>query len=208
MIDDLPQPSPSPVVTIIAVLVVVAAIIGGLLLLQQTQPQPVQIVINPPVPTATPAPTNTPNPIEVYVTGAVAEPESVVTLPRDSRVEAAIAAAGGVTADADLTRVNLADRLHDGAQIHVPFAATAGPEPVATLTEVALPTPVGGAVVYINTATLPELTELPGVGETLAQRIIDFREANGPFMSLDDLDQVNGIGPSLLGDLEGLISFE
>jgi competence protein ComEA len=188
--------------TIIAFVVIVLAIAGGAALLISTRPTPVQITINPPVPTGTPLPTGTPEPILVYVTGAVAKPESSVSLPAGSRVSDALEAAGGVTEDADLERVNPAGVLHDGDQVHVPVKL---PEVTA---EPVLPTPSGGPIVYINTATMEELQTLPGVGEATAQNIIDYREANGAFTSLEDLDQVSGIGEAMLARLEPLISFE
>lgn len=199
MTDNLP-PEPSPRATIIAFVIVTLAIIGGIVLLLLTRPEPVQITINPPLPTATPEPTPTPDPITVYVTGAVNQPESMVSLPAGSRVQDALDAAGGVVDGADLERVNLAQILRDGDQVHVPLVEE---------TTIELPTPSGGtALVYINSATLEELMTLPGVGEALAQRILDFRQANGSFADMSALDAVEGIGPALLQDLEGLIVFD
>lgn len=199
MTDNLP-PEPSPRATIIAFIIVTLAIIGGIVLLLLTRPEPVQITINPPLPTATPEPTPTPDPITVYVTGAVNQPESMVSLPAGSRVQDALDAAGGIVEGADLERVNLAQILRDGDQVHVPLIEESAVE---------LPTPSGGtALVYINSATLEELMTLPGVGEALAQRILDFRQANGSFADMNALDAVEGIGPALLQDLEGLIVFD
>jgi len=182
-------------------LLIIAIVAGGILVMA-ARPEPVEIVINPPVPTVTPAPTNTPEPILVYVTGAVHNPQQTILLPHGSRVSDALEQAGGTTADADLEQVNLAAILHDGDQIHVPVI---GESNIATTMR---PTPSGGTRVYINTATLDELQTLPGVGPALAQRIIDDREANGAFTSLADLDRVSGIGASTLETLETLISFE
>ncbi len=182
----------------IASFVVLAlAVLVGAVALWSTRPQPIEITILPPGPSATPAPSLTPGPVTIYVTGAVNQPETLIALPAGSRVEDALAAAGGALPDADLTAVNLAARLRDGDQVHVPRV---GETP-------ALATP-NAVLVYINSATLDELDSLPGVGPELAAAILAYREAEGSFTSLDDLDAVDGIGPRLLEDLAPLISFE
>ena len=194
--------------TIIAFLIVAVVVIGGIAVLMTSQPEPVHITINPPEPTYTPAPTATPEPIIVYVTGAVAQPESMVTLPYGSRVEDALEAAGGVLDDANLQQVTLAGILHDGDQVHVPVYGADETDEAEVMSIDALATPSGGPVVYINTATLEELETLPGVGPVMAQRIIEYREENGSFTDLEDLDNVSGIGPATLENLSELISFE
>lgn len=188
----------SPRALIAAFALLAVAIIGGIVLLLSTRPTPVEIIILSPQPTATPQPTSTSAPITVYVTGAVAAPEQMVMLPYDSRVQDAINAAGGATDSADLTRVNLAALLRDGDQVHVPEQNA---EPVA------LATP-SDTRVRVNSATLEELMALPDIGQTTAQAILDYREANGAFTSMADLDAVTGIGPRTLEQLEGLVSFE
>jgi len=181
-------------------------IVAGMVLVLQTRPVPVEITIRPPLPTATTAPSGTPGPILIYVTGAVKQPNTTVSIPAGSRVQEAVEAAGGMNETADLERVNLAAVLHDGDQVYVPvIGESASAE--ATL-DVLLATPPGGEKVYINTASLEELQTLPGVGPTTAQRILDYREANGPFTSLEDLDEVSGIGPALLGNIAALVMFE
>lgn len=198
----------SPRGTILAFLIVVIAIAAASALLLITRPETSQITINPPQPTHTPQPTATPAPILVYVTGAVNQPETTVTLPYDSRVEDAIEAAGGTTEDADLTLVNLAAVLHDGDQVHVP-SQSAAEETTGDAAEVeALPTRPGGEVIYINSASAEELESLPGIGPSTAAAIIEYREANGAFSSLEDLDNVPGIGPSTLENLAPLLAFD
>ncbi len=189
----------STISLIITFFVVAALIIAGGALLLLSRPEPVQITIYPPQPTATPRPTMTPEPIIIYVTGAVNQPDALYTLAYGSRVEAAIAAAGGLRADADRSRVNLAAVLRDGDQVHVPAISELA---------VDLPTPPGGQIVAINSASATELEALPGVGPVLAESIIAHREANGPFADLEALDAVRGIGPGLLEDIETLIRFD
>lgn len=194
------QSQASSRITLVALIIVVVLIIGGGALLLSSRPEPVQITINPPIPTATPEPTVTPSPILVYVTGEVNQPETTVEVPFGSRVMDAISAAGGFTDHADQTHVNIAGILHDGDQVHVPTDEE-------TTTD-NLPTPSGGTVVYINTATLEDLQTLPGVGPALAQRIIDYRDENGAFANLEALDNVSGIGPATLETLRDLIAFD
>lgn len=213
------ESQPANLVTVITFGLVIAAIIGAGVLLAVTQPEPVAITINPPLPTETPRPTTTPAPITVYVTGAVTEPESLVALPPNSRVQDAIAAAGGVVDTADLERVNLADILRDGDQVHVPSVAQVAvieDEVGGGIVEVEddvgealeLATPTRPEVVYVNSATLEELTTLPRIGETTAQRIIDYREANGAFADLEALGNVQGIGDATLAGLADRVAFD
>lgn len=195
-----PEPTPpSPRATLAAAAVLSLTAVAVMLLLLATRPQPVEITILPPAATATALPTPTPAPVTFYVTGAVANPGALLSLPAGSRVEEALVAAGGALPNADLSRVNLAARLRDGDQIHVP---------ALTEPEIALPTASGGGLVNVNTATLEELDMLPGVGPVMAQAILDYRAANGPFADLPALDNVDGIGPATLEEIAELVVFE
>jgi competence protein ComEA len=127
--------------------------------------------------------------ITVHVAGAVAAP-GVVEVAAGSRVGEALAAAGGVTPEADLTRVNLAAPLADGQQVLVPCAPPGGATVLA-----------GDGRVHLNVAGAEELEALPGVGPVLAQRIVAYREANGPFSVVEDLLDVPGIGEAKLAAL-------
>lgn len=192
----------SPYVTVIIfVILIIATVVGGAMLVM-SRPEPVEITINPPLPTATSAPTATPEPISIYITGEVNQPQSTITLAYGSRVEDVIEQAGGFTENANLDLVNLAGIVRDGDQIHVPSLEDESEE------DVALPTPSGGGVVFVNSAILEELVTLPGIGASTAQAIIDYRTENGAFASLEDLDNVPGIGPSTLENIAELVAFD
>jgi competence protein ComEA len=131
--------------------------------------------------------------IVVHVAGAVANP-GLVRVSVDSRVADAVAAAGGATSEAALAAINLAAPLSDGTQVVVPSAATGG-DPLSAGAG-------AGAVVdgrvRVNQADAAELDMLPGVGPVLAERIVGYRDENGPFGSVEDLLDVPGIGESKL----------
>ena len=163
-----------------------------------------------PFPTPTRAPTATPQPIQVYVSGAVTQP-GVYVVPWDSRVQQAIAAAGGTTLDADLVRVNLAERVHDEQQVYVPRQNEAVTPTLPT--PVSLPTAANllslpGQRININTASADALVALPGIGPTLAQRIVEYRQANGPFSRPEDIKKVKGIGDGIFAEIKDWITVE
>lgn len=133
--------------------------------------------------------------IVVDVAGHVQRP-GIVTLPAGSRVHEAIEAAGGLAGVVDTTSLNLARKLVDGEQVLVG---------VAPASPVGSPESAGGAT-NLNTATVDDLDELPGVGPVTAQSIVDWRTENGPFRSVDDLLEVRGIGEGTLGDLRDLVT--
>ncbi len=125
-------------------------------------------------------------PLVVDVAGAVASP-GVQELPGGARVRDAIGAAGGFLDGAERSSINLARPLVDGEQIYVPVAGEDRSGPV-----------------NVNAADAGALEALPGIGPVLAERIVADRAANGPFVAIDDLERVSGIGPSLVARLAGL----
>jgi competence protein ComEA len=128
----------------------------------------------------------------VYVCGAVKVP-GVVHVSAGARVGDALRLAGGPVARADLAAVNLAAKVSDGQQIVVPARGQAGARGVATAAGSSGATATV-APVNINTATADELDALDGVGPSTAKKIIDYRTANGPFKTIDDIKNVPGIG--------------
>jgi competence protein ComEA len=149
--------------------------------------------------TLRPVPTD--KPIVVHITGAVPRP-GVYALPKGARVQDGISAAGGFLAEADKSGINLARELEDGEQLDIPFVEGFSPV-VATPVETFIPT---SDLININTATAAELDTLPGIGPTTAQKIIEYRETNGPFATIDDIIKVSGIGPTTFNRIKDLIT--
>jgi competence protein ComEA len=165
----------------------------------------------------------TPVPLRVHVTGAVASP-GVYALPRGSIWQDALTVAGGPTGRADLSRINLAQLIVDGDQIIVPEVTpsatpppptptlaptvTVGPgtpSPTAPPTHTPAPASPAGKI-NINTATAAELEALPRIGPAIAQRIVDYRTANGPFQTIEEIMDVRGIGPATFEQIKDLIT--
>lgn len=134
----------------------------------------------------------------VHVAGAVVAP-GVLRLADGARVVDAIAAAGGLLAEADTDVLNLAAPLRDGDRVFVPRRG----EPVPVVVGAGS---VGTGPVNLNTATADELDTLPGVGPATAAAIVAHRAQHGPFGSVDELTDVRGIGPAKLDALRGLVT--
>lgn len=152
--------------------------------------------------------------VVVHIIGEVNNP-GVVTLPEGSRIIDAINMAGGKTEEADLSKINLAYIVEDGTQIYIPRINE-------NLNQVNLISDGAGigviindsnveenkvdAKVNINTANKEKLETLPGIGETTAQKIIDYRESNGKFKTIEDIKNVSGIGEAKYESLKDKIT--
>jgi len=169
----------------------VGLLTSGLLYLLVSEPRGAPIELLPPPP---------PSPIRVHVAGAVRQP-GVVQVGADGIVADAIDAAGGALPGADLDALNLAAPVEPGQRILVPLPGTsvasdeAGAEAAAGMLD-------------LNTATAAELDRLPGIGPTLAGAIVQYRDQNGPFRSVEELLNVPGIGPTRFAQLRPLVRVE
>jgi competence protein ComEA len=205
--------------------VAAVAILVTVFTLMRNAPAPVMSAKLPPVdavasasrgPTSTP--TATPNqPVVVSVVGLVHTP-GLVTLAPGARIADALKAAGGATDGADTIGLNMARQVDDGEQIVVGIAPIKGQPPVlgssvsSGSTTPAAPgstprpdKPGRGEAVNLNTATVQQLDALPGVGPVTAAAIVAWRDANGKFKSVDQLAEVDGIGPARLEKLRPLV---
>lgn len=148
-----------------------------------------------------------PGVVLVHVVGAVENP-GVFEVPAQARVYEAVDAAGGVLKTADLTRINLARTVSDGEQIMIPVEGeemAPGEGNAAENDGLAGSPGAAGGVLDINSAMAAEFEGLPGIGPVLAERIVAHREAHGPFTSAEQLSEVSGIGPSIMGQIVDLV---
>ena len=160
-------------------IILLAAIVAGVVMLilrQNTSSCPVEIIL--------PSPSLE---IEVYVSGEVQKPGNYV-LSESSHINDAIEAASGFAAEADRSAINLARTLRDGDHIHVYKKEESA------------------QLIDINTAEVWLLEALPGIGESTAKTIIEYRSQEGPFDSIDDLKKVKGIGNSTFEKLQDKIT--
>ncbi|MEU0567070.1 ComEA family DNA-binding protein [Nonomuraea sp. NPDC005983] len=171
------------------IVVGVAAALVAAFIAWRSQPSPEPLPAPSPLTTTTPGPPPSPSAtakVTVHVAGKVRKP-GVYSLPAGSRVMDALTAAGGAGHGASTNSINLARRLVDGEQVVIGIPASA---PAVA----GLPSPES-AILDLNAATPDQLEQLPGVGEVLAARIVDFRTAHGGFASIEQLREVSGIGP-------------
>lgn len=151
--------------------------------------------------------------VVVHIIGEVNNP-GVVTLNEGDRIIDAINSAGGKTEEADLSKINLAYIIEDGTQIYIPrinenlnnielISSEAGQGVIIDSSDIGENLE---AKVNINTSNKEKLMTLPGIGETTAQKIIDYRQQNGKFKTIDELQNVNGIGESKYNSLKDKIT--
>ena len=151
----------------------------------------------------------------IHITGSVKNP-GIVKLKEGSRIEDAIEAAGGLTEIADITKVNLAYVVEDGTKIKIPSASEEdiGDEDIIDsksgdniiIEENAVPSNNSTQTININKATEKEFETLPGIGPSLASKIIEYRNQNGKFESIEDIKNVNGIGDNKYEKIKDLIT--
>ena len=178
-----------------AIAVVAAVLVGAKLLDSGPEPPPVRVGGATTQAASREPRAAAPNGPYVHVAGAVRRP-GVYRLPQGARVAAAVRRAGGAAPGADLDLINLAARLQDGQQVVVPIAGPAGVAPSAG----------AEAPISLGSATVEQLDELDGIGPTLAERIVEHRQANGGFASLDELADVDGIGEKRLEALKAALA--
>jgi competence protein ComEA len=182
-------------------LVLALGLLGsGVILLASSPPRgnPVQLL-----------PPPTPVPVQVHISGAVNQP-GVYSFPANNRVQDAIRAAGGFTDDASVDSINLAALLQDGIQIWVPSLLqsqetdqgyegqdNSGDERSRTAIEL---------LININTAPQEGLETLPEIGPAIAEDIIEYRQTEGLFISIEEIQKVPGIGPATYDEIKGLIT--
>ncbi len=135
--------------------------------------------------------------VYVHVAGAVRRP-GLVRVAAGTRVATALDRVGGPTRRADLTLVNLAARVQDGQQIVVPAAGAGAAGPVSSGAAAGAGP---GVKIHLSTATPEQLDGVDGIGPTLAERIVEYRDAHGGFRSLQELAEVEGIGEKRLSTL-------
>ncbi len=141
--------------------------------------------------------------ITVYVCGSVKAPSNI-TLSKDARIEDAIRLAGGATEKADLNAINMAQKLADADMIYVPEKGEKIKSEEKSTTGVVSPKTKGK--ININNATATDLDGLPGVGPSIANKIIEYRKSKGDFKSIEELNNVSGIGDKKYDDIKGLIT--
>ena len=154
---------------------------------------------------------STNNTIKIYICGAVKE-SKVITLNENSRISDAIEAVGGLNTDADLTNINLAYILEDGEKIYIPKKGEESTNQDETSTNEYNTSNITSSLsskstkVNINKANQTELESIPGIGPSTASKIINYREENGKFSSIEDIKNVSGIGNTKYENIKDYIT--
>lgn len=161
----------------------VLLIIGGIIGLAIAIYSFGSIITNDPLPSQEPSSqvASSTGPI-AYITGAVAKP-GLYAIQSNSSLGDLVTSAGGLVSYADTQAINLAEPVEPGSHIHIPFHYIGNPESL-----------LRGNLININTASEKDLDALPGIGSTMAKRIIDYRNEHGNFTAIEDLKKVKGIG--------------
>jgi competence protein ComEA len=165
---------------------------------------------SPPAPSSEPAKAppapQAPAEVVVYISGAVARPD-VYRLPGDARVKDLVLAAGGLSPDAAAAQINLAAPISDAQHVHVPLLGEAPAAPSLAAPSAGGAAAVGGdGLLDLNSASAADLEDLPGIGATIAERILAYRDEQGRFEAVDDLQQVSGIGAKLFERIAPLVT--
>ncbi len=156
----------------------------------------------------------TPQTIIVHIAGEVVS-EGIVTLKEGSRIADAISFAGGTTLEADLSDVNLAYILEDGQKVYIPNIHDKKEEDSYPTQEIISTGSINHSsssletspsMININTATQTQLETIPGIGPSTALQILQYRKENGPFQSIDELENVKGIGPAKLEKMKPFVT--
>ena len=183
-----------------------AIVAGVIYLLRRPEPRALTVTY-PPARTPTVAATKAPVFITVQVSGAVLH-AGALQLAGDTSLAAALDRAG-LTEDADVSKLALAQALQDGDRIVVPGRAANNLAPASAQTPAGQNSPVAASIkLNLNTATLQELEALPGIGPVLAQRILDYRTQQGGFKTIDELKDVKGIGDTLFIKIQERITVQ
>lgn len=165
----------------------IGLIIGGVILLVVSPPGKSEMIL---------LPTREADVVTVYISGEVKNP-GIYSFPSGSRVNDAILKAGGFASQANSEAVNLAMKLEDEDRITIPEKDSKG-SPSSE--------PNQKGLININTASADVLDQLPGVGQVKAETIVEFRTKNGPFLSIDDIKNVPGIGPEIFNQIKNQIT--
>ncbi|MCL5292169.1 MAG: ComEA family DNA-binding protein [Actinobacteria bacterium] len=187
---------------LISITALVIILVAGILLLY-SRSRPARVMVLNAAPKREETKARVVEKVVVHVSGSVARP-GIYELPKGSRVNDAFTAAGQPLPEADLNSVNLASKLMDGQRVYLPKKGESAPAVQAGGS--------GGAAARLpldlNTATIEELDKLPGVGEVLAKRIVNYRTAHGGFRRVEELQRVEGIGARKFENLKDQVRVE